>query len=271
MKAMMAMVMLFASGWLMAESAAPCQASEEIPQLVQKPFQAKGVSGAQEIYITCGSSEAIAQPSSPACCERTMKEGDIAAPEKQSTWVRILEAVLMLLAEAAWPLSALAIALLYRKDIEKLLSRLKSGKVGSTEWVFDQMLESIEVDEVIGSGSPAEPISSEEATRASSNPRGAIIASWVEVESALKYVVEKKNLISSKYERPRSLPPASAIREVQRAELVDPRYISLFQELRVMRNAAAHSVDFETSTESALRYAALAKELSVALRNAADG
>ncbi|WP_341679619.1 hypothetical protein [Comamonas thiooxydans] len=60
----------------------------------------------------------------------------------------------------------------------------------------------------------------------------------------------------------------SAIREVQKAEVLDANWIALFHDLRVMRNEAAHAIDFTPAQDVVIRYVQLAKELAAAIRKA---
>lgn len=59
-----------------------------------------------------------------------------------------------------------------------------------------------------------------------------------------------------------------AIRILQKSEILDPVWISLFDDLRRLRNDAAHSAEFSPSQEAVMKYIQLANDLIAAMKKA---
>ena len=100
------------------------------------------------------------------------------------------------------------------------------------------------------------------------DPRGTVLAAWLEVEQAINQLVQAKNLAPEfgRVERR----PYTAMRLIQQAQLVDPKYVTLFEDLRTLRNQAAHAAEFAAPPDAVIRYAELAKELADELRRKAQ-
>ena len=96
------------------------------------------------------------------------------------------------------------------------------------------------------------------------SPRAAIIEAWRQVEEELIAAAQRKGL---------ELPPRQVIlpvyvlRLMHEKGLVDSEKLSIINELRMLRNSAAHAPDFALSKESALEYAEVAARLAEFLRS----
>ncbi|SRR5712691_11611465 len=179
----------------------------------------------------------------------------------------VLTFIVEIVKASAWPLAALFIALQFRDQLRALLARLKKGKVGPAEFEFEETVKTLKEEAAaLPPGPVTAGVGASTVSLASSDPRAAIMNAWLEVETALARLAQTKGQV------PLSLPrsPVQAIRAVQKAQLIEPHHIALFNDLRGLRNQAAHELDFNPSTESVLTYVRLAKELSGVLDKAAE-
>ncbi len=219
----------------------------------------------QDITLHCGS--AIANQS---VGERSTSHNSEEKNGRSIAWDKLIDAISKLLSSVLWPLLGAFVAYLLRKELAALLSRLKRGKWGSAEFEFENYVREVDAAAEIPRTVEGERVSATATDRASNDPRGAILSSWIEVEDNLSSLVERRGLNKNSSNRSRPSSPISAIREVQRAEVLDASYVALFHDLRVMRNEAAHSNEFSPSPSAVLKYIRLAKELATAMRSASQ-
>ena len=164
----------------------------------------------------------------------------------------------------AWPLAAVVVALMFRQQLRALLARIRKGKVGFTEFEFEQ-----EVKELVDQ-TPQQPLSSPSIDRptialATNSPRVAVVEAWLNLESAAFKLARKHDI-----NQPRTLSPTSLIRSLDKSGVVNNDEVALFNDLRVLRNQATHDLDFSPSPESVLNYVQLAYTLQKRLENAAE-
>lgn len=164
----------------------------------------------------------------------------------------------------AWPVAALAIALLFRTELRQLLGRIRKGKVGPAEFEFEETVRALATEaKGLSLPAPATP----RRTPQGSEPRATILQAWVEVEDALNH------LASALAPSAQALPGSTyaAIRQLSRSGVIGPEYIALLNDLRSLRNQAVHELEFKPSAESVQGYVQLASELIGVLQQAADG
>jgi hypothetical protein len=222
----------------------------------------------QEFSISCGSQTAN-QSIREVATEKDTEH------ESSAFWIRFLEEIVKLIGSLAWPIAAVTIASYFKKEIANLLSRLKKGRWGDAEVEFENHVREVDSGIDIPRDEDSESISPEAAVRASTDPRGAIVGAWIAVEEALFELVKRIDRPfaisdSSSFRSQRRMTSTAAIRAVQSAGVLDTNWISLFFELRELRNEAAHSPDFEPSPQSVITYVRLAKELTNAIRTASN-
>lgn len=215
----------------------------------------------QEITLHCGTQTATqTAPSAPSATEHTATS--------TFNWDKLIEAVFKLLGSIAWPMAAVYIAFIFRKELAALLTRLKKGKWGSAEFEFENYVRTVDAEADIPRTPENERISPSAAARASSDPRGAIVTAWIEVEDALFSLVRNRELSEPVSATRPSRSTVWAIRAVQKAQVLDASWIALFHDLRAMRNEAAHSTDFSPPPDAVIKYVRLAKVLTAAMRAA---
>lgn len=179
----------------------------------------------------------------------------------------ILTFIVELLEAAAWPVAAVAIAMLFRAELKSLLNRIKHGKVGYAEIEFEHGVRTLEANVRLAPdiGQAQAPTASTVAL-ATTDPRAAIIQIWLEVEDAIT------NLAFSRSQSSDEVPSHAlgAIQQLARLGALDSEQISLIYELRSLRNQAVHDLEFNPSTESVLGFVKLAREVLGFIKEAVD-
>lgn len=218
----------------------------------------------QEISITCGNQ--TANQSMPVATPKA--QGNDQPP---TLWMRFIEEIFKLIGNLAWPIAAVLIASFFKKELAALLARLKKGKWGDAEFEFENYVREVDAEADIPRVPEEESISPAAAARASTDPRGAIVSAWVEVEDALFNLVRNRDLPQAMPTPRQPKNTISAIRAVQKAQALDSNWVALFHDLRTLRNEAAHSTDFSPPPDAVIKYVQLAKELVNAMHAAANG
>ena len=240
-------------------------AAPKIPPAVTKNWPAVRTEERfiQEFSINCGSQ--TENQTIPLVAPELPKDN-----QPSSFWIRLIEEFVKLIGVLAWPIAAVVIALFFKKELASLMSRVKKGKWGDAELEFENYVRDVDAEADIPRAPAAETISPEAAVRASTDPRGAILGAWIAVEDALFDLVRSLDLPVSSSSTSQAKNSMAAIRAAQKAQVLDAKWISLFHDLRMLRNEAAHSNHFSPDPESVITYVQLAKELTTAVRTAAS-
>lgn len=179
----------------------------------------------------------------------------------------ILTFIVEIFKAAAWPLAAVAIAMLFRSELKSLVNRMKRGKVGYAEIEFEHGVRTLETNAKLAPDiSQASVPAAATVALATSDPRAAIIQAWLEVEDAIT------NLAFSRSRSSEEVPSHTlgAIQQLVRLGVLSSEQISLIYELRSLRNQAVHDLEFNPSTESVLGFVKLASEVLNFIKEAAD-
>ncbi|MGM0564522.1 MAG: hypothetical protein ACQES2_09340 [Pseudomonadota bacterium] len=166
----------------------------------------------------------------------------------------------------SWPVAAVIIAALFRSQISDLIRRLKKGKVGSTEFEFESALRDLSAGKKFPEKEEMRFIRTHASDLRPSEARSTVLESWLDVEHSAKRLAAKLGNGNERSFRS----PIAAIREISRAEVVDGYHLSVLNELRYLRNQAAHDPEFSPSLDSVIRYMELAEEVRNALDAAAS-
>jgi hypothetical protein len=183
--------------------------------------------------------------------------------------VAIIQSLTTLLSSLAWPAALIVIVHYLRREIAALLARLKRGKWGSAEFEFAERASELDAEIEIPVGAEGVAATPDATDGILANPRSAVLEAWLRVESALTGLIQARQLAPD-YDRIAKR-PLTGIRLVQKAELLAPEYIALFNELRAMRNDAAHAPDFDPPREAVLKYVRFANSLTAELQRLATG
>lgn len=177
--------------------------------------------------------------------------------------------VVNLLGAIAWPIAALAIALIFRREIRALLGRITRGRLGSAEFEFDKDAQDLKdvVYQELKDKSISISIPKSGSIRPSGEPRTAVISTWTELEELTRQLAMKKNVIDPFNARN----PSRVIRALEKERVLEPTFITLFHELRALRNQAAHDANFRPSPDSLSSYLEMAEILKHRLRRELSG
>ena len=170
----------------------------------------------------------------------------------------ILTFITELVKAAAWPITAVVVAILFRTEFRALLGRLKKGKVGAAEFEFQEQVAELAKDiaEVSTANQPV-TLDAETIRLAMSNPRGVLVSAWFEIESALKNLAQKHGLLDAQNQRS----PSTLVRALAKADLIPMSHAPGFTGLYRLRNQAAHDENFNPTEEAVLGYLEVAEEL----------
>lgn len=163
----------------------------------------------------------------------------------------------------AWPTTVIALLIILRHQLRSLLGDLRSLKYKDFEANFDRSLEqaTVKADEA---GLPLLPsrldvegfapiIEPRFERLAEASPRAGILEAWMDVEAAVRAVASKHDVPASAH-----FPVRALARQLYLQEVLSQSDVKLFDLLRQMRNAAAHSLaDFTIDQAREFRHLAL--------------
>ena len=184
----------------------------------------------------------------------------------------ILDFIANIVASLAWPVIVLVIALSFRSHIVAAFNNLKSISYGGAKAVFEKELNKA-TERAKAIEEPDSQTAKENNERvgellnmAAASPTGAIIEAWKDIEQNARDVAEGSGL-------PLGGNPARPYFNLQKFlsdnDLLPKAEINTFRELRMIRNRAAHSSDFEITVDQARRYVSLADRLIDAIKTSA--
>jgi hypothetical protein len=180
-------------------------------------------------------------------------------------WLEFFAAVVDSL---AWPSALVILVVLLREPISGLIPLLHRLRYKDLELEFGRRLEAAKSEAAVLQLPPAPsealrpPQESEFieriSTLAGTSPRAGVLEAWRELEDAAASAARQRGHIGPKqYHRT----PANLVRALRKSSQVDSGIISLLEDLRIMRNRAAHATDFALSVDSAMEFAYLAERV----------
>jgi hypothetical protein len=165
----------------------------------------------------------------------------------------------------AWPAASVAIALIFRAQIQTLLLRVKKGKLGPAEFEFEEGVRELQQAEQLPPAVPdASSIETPSSDRVAKEPRSVVLEAWLKVEAAINNLGKKSGHFNA------LAPPGSSLlaKLLQKAGVLPPELFSLYRELQQLRNQASHDLDFKPTVESVFAYVRLAQHLEAELSKA---
>lgn len=166
----------------------------------------------------------------------------------------------------AWPIAVVVLAVLLREEIGKLLPLMKKFKAGPLEAEFGR--EMAVLKETTPAPDPSTPgikspyFDSVLQQLAEVHPRSAVLEAWVRLEDAARAALSRP---SSKIAGPGYIPAAKLAEELVKDGRIDQSQVTLFHELRRLRNDVAHLVGLAPDAEAARSYIELAGQLQASL------
>jgi hypothetical protein len=177
----------------------------------------------------------------------------------------VLTFVAAIVKALAWPVAAIVIAVLFRKQLRALLERIRKGKIGPAEFEFEQEVKEL-VEQTPAPLQLPTPTAAPTVSLATNNPRAAILEAWLRVESS----AHRLSYYSGSTPPSTSRNTTNILRSLGKTGLLSSDDIALFNDLRGLRNQAVHDVDFRPSPDSAIQYVQLADGLQDRLNRAAN-
>lgn len=173
-----------------------------------------------------------------------------------------------LVGSLAWPVVVLVIVLLLRHRILGLIPSIRELQIGNLAIKFKEQVK--ELGEEAEKTIPALPERTAEVEGldtiwklAEISPRSSIIEAWRVVETEARRALRAAGMyeMQEKY-----LPPARMGHSLARREVIDSKLSDLFNELRLLRNRAAHSQAFSIDEDVARDYIRTAMGIAGRLR-----
>lgn len=273
MKASIGLALLVAatSFWSPA-NATSAQCSSEAPQtsLVKKSATTIASTLPSNVTLQCAGGQAITSVDGNYRLSASNGKDDV----EGDSFSRYLDGIAKILGSIAWPIAVVFISLRFKKELSGLLKRLRTFKAAGAEAGFAEEVAAAAAEFVSEAPPQEEPpeVSAKTFRDATENPRGAILAAWLKVDSAVQRLFYQANLppTSSRTSDVRVPNSYQLMREIQKARLIDPSYIALFNDLRALRNQAAHDLDFNPPSDAVVKYVQLSDELTAALNKAME-
>ena len=176
----------------------------------------------------------------------------------------ILDSLVPLVDALAWPLVALALALIFRKPLAALIPLIERIKFLGGEVRLRERLEktSSQAERSLPLQDP--PLVDERIQDvAETYPRGAMIESWLLIERELVDLAEDRNVRISPSQR-RS--PKQVARALVAAGILDDSLAAIVDELQAIRNSVVHSVSISPGGDDAREYAMTAARVVATIR-----
>jgi len=167
-----------------------------------------------------------------------------------------LEFLARIVEHLAWPTILLAIVIMFRPSLGKLVPLLERVKYKDLEFLFRGQL--AEIGESLSTEQPTSDKIAELKALAEISPRSAIMETWREIESAARAKVgELGSLAEMNLRRSRS-----ALRYLEYTGALTPRTKNALRQLRLLRDQAAHASEFALTSDVALEYATFARDIA---------
>jgi hypothetical protein len=173
-----------------------------------------------------------------------------------------------LISSLAWPSVIVALVLVFRTEISRLLPRIKRVKHGESQVDFEEDVKvAVDFAEKDVSLPAVKPGLDQQRLYllAEQSPRGAILDAWLQVEAALRSYASQQGIESMNS-------PIQIIRAIEIHSLdgnsIGKGLINMLERLRQLRNDAVHLADAEITTDVAREYTALADRVKKRLEEA---
>lgn len=212
--------------------------------------------------------------SAPLSSKPSQSASAPAGDDQDSPWLDFWSKVI---AAISWPLVAGIAAWRIAPHLQGKLKDLTKVKAGPVEAEFAKQVEELrkEVEEKVPEARAARTFNDDEGRLlelAKVSPRSAIIEAWRNVEVSASRAVElrlarRESSSSSSSFRP-PLNTSALGRELGLLEILNGQQVSLFHELRMLRNKATHSEQFDIGFEAVNNYIQLAQSLRQIIQNA---
>lgn len=183
-----------------------------------------------------------------------------------------MEYFVQLVSALAWPLTIIAVALLFRQELRRAAARLSSVSYKEFRAEFDRELRAIEGEVQTLAVRGPQPLPSDQNSKglpsydrliriADISPRAAIMEAWREIELTTKQIANAYGLAPLK-----DMPGVRNVRELIQRKVLPSAAEGLYEGMRRLRSRAAHAADFAIEPDEAQRYIETALELQAILQ-----
>lgn len=176
-----------------------------------------------------------------------MIELSIGSTDKGADWLGFISKMTEAL---AWPLAIVIIAIMFRRPLVRIFQKIRKLSYGDTSIEFEiekaeEQLQDAIPQQLPEVDRPAIDTRFEQLLKIS--PEAAVTDAWKPIESELRRISDGLG-----YDEKRSLRALSVLSRLVQQNLIRPEVADLVNELRNIRNLAAHSAD--VSPDTALRF-----------------
>lgn len=161
-----------------------------------------------------------------------------------------MEILINLIDVIIWPITILIIAVVFKRELKSIIGRLSGVKYKDFEANFSNEIKNIkekaemlQLEPKVKSNKTTKSLSQIESIEDKLNllipisPRVAIIAAWIEIETAIKNLANESHL---KFERmPKGI--LNLVHELAAQNLISENTTQLYEDLFKIRNEAAHA------------------------------
>lgn len=189
-------------------------------------------------------------------------------------WLAFLASII---GSLAWPTAVVSIALIFRRAILKLLPDVSELEYGKFKVKFQKELAEVKEQADLAALPPAPPRHAlPKATKAPTgernaaadfvqlalaSPRAAVLESWMQVEQELGRLTQGAGIITR-------AGTVGKLSTLEQRGLLTAELSRVIENLRSLRNEAAHYPQFAPGVAEAIEYAQLADRVTAALRAA---
>jgi len=171
----------------------------------------------------------------------------------------------------AWPVTALAAIVMLRRPIAVLIPLARKLKFKELEMEFGEQVKETKAEaaaELPPSTMKALPPGAQDTLNelARVSPRSAITEAWRELELTVQAAAQRFPIPvpDTTYRSPAT---TQSVRDLARIGVVDPGKLSVYYNLRSLRNQAVHAPEFAVSTEAAMDYVQTTRQLAEYFRS----
>lgn len=171
----------------------------------------------------------------------------------------------------AWPVLILLLFLLLKKPIRDLVPLITKLKYKDFELEFRRKVENVEAELDIDLPSKElKEVFLEDTDKimklAEVSPRSAVIEAWRTLESEL-FTIAREEYRKYEGHEIALMTQRLAMNTITKSERFNKEFIEMLNELRTMRNQAAHAPEFALDSKLALGYASIAYRMAQKTRN----
>ncbi len=173
----------------------------------------------------------------------------------------LLSFIAKLVESLAWPIAAIVLVILFRREIVSLAPYIRRLKAGPLEAEFEREVRELRtaVEAKKPDAAVDQPVWQESAEKlAQVSPRSAILEAWRQTELAAIYALRERRPELSD-EKVRST--REVLRLLGETGLATPEEVALLNQMRFLRNQAGHIESFQPTYEAAMNFVQLAGHL----------